>query len=387
MKRLTVFFIAFFVSLSASGQEENEPRYSINGYVKYMNTVIFDDVDSPWFIDNLVHNRLNFKGYISDNLTVATDMRNRLVYGDYVKFIPGYGKQLSADDGFFDFLTNKIYSNPSSVLVSSFDRLYMDYSTERFALTIGRQRINWGQSFAWNPNDIFNSYSFFDFDYEERPGSDAIRVQLFPSYTSAVDAAVKVDEDRNVTAAGLYRFNTHGFDIQFLGGVLDSSDFVIGTGWSGNLWKMGFNGEASYFHPQKNFTDSAGIVLVTAGVNFMFSNTLYVNFEAIYNGYFNKLNLSNFTDLYFMPMSVKTISFSKFSWMAQVSYPIHPLLNSSFAMMYFPSLGNGYFLMPSLAYSASNNLEVSLLGQRFYGKFNGSGEELNMIFLRFRLSF
>lgn len=387
MPRYIAILFATFISLATFGQDANEPKYSLNGYVKYMNTIIFDEVDSPWIIDNLAHNRLNFKWYLTDNFTFATDMRNRWIYGDYVKGIPNYDKFVSTDNGYLNFLTNNLYSNTSSVLTTSFDRFYVEYNANRWTITAGRQRINWGQSFAWNPNDIFNSYSFFDFDYEERPGSDALRVQYYPSNTSALDLAVKVDKDKSITAGGLYRFNAWGYDFQVLGGVLDSSDFVIGTGWSGSLKSLGFNGEVSYFHPQKNMTDSAGVVLATAGLNYLFSNSLYINLETIYNGYFDRLNLNTFTDLYFMPLSVKTISFSKFSWLAQASYPIHPLLSSSFAVMYFPSLGNGYFLMPSLAYSASNSMEVSLLGQRFFGRFNGSSEELNMLFIRFRLSF
>ena len=46
-------------------------------------------------------------------------------------------------------------------------------------LRIGRQRINWGVNLAWNPNDLFNAYSLIDFDYQERPGSDAIRFQYY----------------------------------------------------------------------------------------------------------------------------------------------------------------------------------------------------------------
>jgi len=86
-------------------------------------------------------------------------------------------------------------------------------------------------------------------------------------------------------------------------------------------------------------------------------------------------------------MSVKTISFSEFTWFAQASYPIHPLLNASVAAMYFPSLGNGYFVMPTFTYSAGQNTEVSILGQRFTGEFGSEVESLNMVFLRFRLSF
>ena len=158
MNRLTISFLALVIAITALGQDENESKLSLNGYAKYMNTIIFDEVDSPWLIDNLIHNRLNFKWYINDNFTFSADMRNRLVYGDYVKTIPGYDKMLSADDGYLNFLTNKIYSNASSVLVTNFDRFFLEYNTEGWTITAGRQRINWGQSFAWNPNDIFNSY-------------------------------------------------------------------------------------------------------------------------------------------------------------------------------------------------------------------------------------
>jgi hypothetical protein len=373
--------------LTANSQDEDLSEITLNGYVKYMNTIIFDDISSPWMIDNLIHNRLNFKWYLSKNFTFSTDMRNRFVYGDYVKAIPGYDKILSNDNGYLNFFTNKIYSNSSSVLVTSFDRFYLEYNTEGWTITAGRQRINWGQSFAWNPNDIFNTYSFFDFDYEERPGSDAFRIQYYPGYSAAIDAAIKIDVDKNITAAGLYRFNKWGYDIQILGGIIDSTDFVVGTGWSGNLKSFGFNGEVSYFHPQLNFSDTSGVILATAGFNYMFSNSLYFSFEGIYNGYFGKLNMNSFTDLYFIPQTAKTISFSKFSWFAQVSYPINPLLNSSLAVMYFPSLGDGYFIMPSLAYSVSNNMEISIIDQKFSGKFNGHEETLNMFFLRFRLNF
>jgi hypothetical protein len=314
-------------------------------------------------------------------------MRNRIVYGDYVKTIPDYADMIAADNGYLNFLTNNLYSNNSVVINTSFDRLFFEYNIENITATIGRQRINWGQSFVWNPNDIFNAYSFFDFDYEERPGSDAIRLQYYPTYTSTAEAAVKIDKDNQLTAAAMYRFNAKGYDIQLLSGVLDSTDFVLGGGWTGSIRNVGFTGELSYFHPQQNFPDSLGVMLTTVGFSYIFSNSLAINVEAIYNGYFSKLKLAGFTDLFFVPMSVKTISFSEFTWFAQASYPIHPLLNASVAVMYFPSLGNGYFVMPTFTYSAGQNTEVSILGQRFAGEFGSEAESLNMLFLRFRLSF
>ncbi|MFO7576018.1 MAG: hypothetical protein R6W67_12760 [Bacteroidales bacterium] len=381
--------LALFITIAqtVSAQTEKPSNISLNGYVKYMNTAIFDEFDTFWTLDNLIHNRLNFKWYMGSSLTLTAEARNRIIYGDYVRLMPGYAEMISRDNGFLHFLTGNIVESRSMILASSVDRLNFEYQRGSFSATIGRQRINWGQSFAWNPNDIFNAYSFFDFDYEERPGSDAIRIQYFPGYTSAVDAAIKMDKDNNITAALLYRFNKWGYDIQVMGGSIDSSDFVLGGGWSGSLSRFGFTGEVSYFHPQENFSDTTGVLLATAGINYIFSNSLSVSAEVIYNGYFSRAGIDSFTDLYFMPMTVKTISFSKFSWFAQVSYPIHPLLTGSLAAMYFPSLGDGYFLMPSLAFSVSDNMEASLLAQRFEGEFGSNREKLNMFFLRFRYSF
>jgi hypothetical protein len=387
VKKLLLIFIIIFIAIVTFAQDTITPKGYLNGYVKYMNTVMFEDVDDYYSIDNLIHNRLNFKWYINNNFTFATDVRTRLIYGDFVKMIPSYDSIVSYDNGYLSSLSNNLISTKSAVLTTTFDRLYLEYNKNNWVVTIGRQRINWGQSFAWNPNDIFNAYSYFDFDYEERPGSDALRVQYYPNFTSVAEAAIKIDRHKNITAAALYRFNKWGYDLQFLGGILDTTDFVVGAGWTGNIFNIGFNGEASYFHPQKSFSDTSGVFLVSAGLNYMFSNSLSFTFEGIYNGYFDKLNISSFNDIYFMPLSVKATSFSKFSWMGQVSYPIHPLLNASLAIMYFPTFGNSYFINPSFIYSAGNNFEIALFGQRFYGKFYGSEEKLNMLFLRFRVSF
>ncbi|MFP4023615.1 MAG: hypothetical protein ACLFVR_03735 [Thiohalospira sp.] len=389
MKKILSVILLLIISSVLKGQEKESvfKNMELNGYVKYMNTVLYNDVDSIWLVDNLIHNRLNFKWYMNENLTLAIEARNRFMYGDLNKMIPGYTNMIESDDGFLDFLTTNIIEGKSYLLNTSVDRAYFEYSKNNFTATIGRQRINWGQSFAWNPNDIFNVYSFFDFDYEERPGSDALRLQYYTGFTSVAEIAVKMDNNNNLTAAGLYRFNKWGYDFQFLGGVLDSTDYVLGSGWSGSIENVGFNGEISYFHPQNNFSDTSGIILLTASANYMFDNSLSLQLEGIYNSYFDQLSINSFNDLYFMPMSVKTISYSKFSWFGQASYPIHPLVNATLAAMYFPSLGNGYFLMPSLSYSASDNFECSLYGQRFEGKFGGQYDKMTLLFLRFRYSF
>jgi hypothetical protein len=384
--------LAYHETKSADQQNATSPgspwsSMRLGGYVKYMNSAVFNQFDKLWMVDNLYHNRLNFGWSISPALSFNAGMRNRFIYGDFVSGFSDYANLVAQDDGLLNFLTQNIHSGQSTLLTTTFDRLNLEYTHGKITITAGRQRINWGQSFAWNPNDIFNAYSFLDFDYEERPGSDAIRVQFFPNYASVAEVAVKMDHKDQITAAALYRFNFRNYDIQVLSGVIKDEDYVLGTGWSGNIGSFGVNGETTWFQPQESFNDTTGILIANAGLNYMFSNSLSISAEGIYNGYFEKMINTSFTDLYFTPLSVKTLSFSKFSWFAQAGYPIHPLLNASMALMYLPSLDDGFILLPSLSYSASNNIEISLRGQVFNGTFGNEKELINMIFLRGRYSF
>jgi hypothetical protein len=382
-----IIFVILMLYPNAAAQSDEKNSASLKGYVSYMNTVQFEEFDSYWLINNLVHNRLNFKYRLGESFTFTAEMRNRLMFGDYARTIPGYADDVGSDNGYLDFLTFTVADNASMILVSTFDRMNIEYNRGKFAITAGRQRINWGQSFVWNPNDIFNAYSYFDFDYEERQGSDALRVRYFTNETSEFDAAIKIDGENRITAALKYRFNRWDYDFQVLGGALEETDLVLGAGWSGNLGRTGFTGEISYFHPQENFADTSGVFLFGTGLNYLFKNSLSVSAEVMYNGYFSTLGIDSFSDLYFMPLSVKTISFSKFSWFGQVSYPIHPLLTGSFAVMLFPSIEGGNFLMPSLTWSVSNSMEATFLAQRFSGSFEDESQTANFFYLRIRYSF
>ena len=80
-----------------------------------------------------------------------------------------------------------------------------------------RQRVNWSQTLIFNPNDIFNGYSFFDFDYPEKAGSDAVRLYYYPSVVSVIEVAAKLNRFGQLSAAALHRFNVSGWGVQVLG--------------------------------------------------------------------------------------------------------------------------------------------------------------------------
>ena len=235
-------------------------------------------------------------------------------------------------------------------------------------------------------DDLFNVYSFYDFDYVEKPGCDAIRMQYFSTSTSTLEMAVKLDYNYKITTAALYRFNKWNYDIQFMGGLFNEEDYVIGAGWSGNIKGASFRGEFSYFHPAKNFGDTTGILVASIGSEYSFRNSSSIRFEILYNQNKN-IGVNNFADYYNMTLSAKNLSFSEFSLMLQGSYLITPLFNFTLAFLYFPN-PYGTFISPSFTYSLTKNMDLSLIIQSYKGQFvKGQTEYFLLGFLRFKWSF
>jgi hypothetical protein len=290
---------------------------------------------------------------------------------------------IGIDHGLFDLSWN-IVDQKSYFLNTAVDRYWADYNNGKFQARIGRQRINWGQTLVWNPNDIFNPYSVFDVDYVERPGCDAIRLQYFPSAASAVEFAVKGDANDLVTAAGLYRFNKWGYDFQVLAGYADSQDLVAGTGWSGAFKSISFRGEASWFQPVGKYSEGKGRGLFTIGFDKVFTNNSMMQVQVMYCN--DPPEPADFSSFYRGTMSAKDLAFSKFSAFAQGTYAITPLMNLSLSAMWLPDL-KGYFIGPSFDYSIAENFDLSLIWQYFTSKMSGVEVRNNLGFLRFKYSF
>jgi hypothetical protein len=363
--------------------QEKQQVIVLNGYLTTMQSAMFDSLSGPFVYDNLLHNRLNFKGYINSHLTFAAEFRNRLFTGDMVRSNSSYSEMMGEDQGYADMSWN-IINKSSFLLNTTVDRLWFDINAGKAQLRMGRQRINWGQTLVWNPNDIFNAYSFFDFDYAERPGSDAVRLQYFPTYSSAAELAIKVDSEDDITAAGLYRFNKWGYDIQFLAGYANSEDFVLGAGWSGSISSFSFRGEGSWFQPAENKIGTEGTLLLTAGTDKIFKNNSMVQIQIMYCN--APLRLTDFNSFYSGNLSSKDLAFSRFSAFGQFTWAVTPLLNTTVSGMWFPDL-KGYFAGPSLDYSLAENLDCSLIWQHFTSNVDGIKTRINLGFLRIKYSF
>jgi hypothetical protein len=374
----------FYVSIPGLFSQEKQKAVELSGYLTTLESANFKSLSDSILFENILHNRLNFKGYIGSKITFAAEVRNRLFTGEMVKTMGrAYSEMTGMDPGVVDMSWNIINEN-SFFLNTTVDRLWLDLNFNKFQVRIGRQRINWGQTFVWNPNDIFNAYSFFDVDYSERPGSDAIRLQYYPSFSSTIELAAKMDRDNDVTIAGLGRFNKWGYDIQLLTGYANSSDIVAGAGWSGSIGSVSFRGEGSWFHPLKSFSDTSGTTIITAGADKIFEDNSMVQVQLMYCN--NPPAPGDFTSLYTGTLSAKDLAFSEFTAFGQFLWAATPLLNIGISGMWFPDL-KGYFAGPAIDYSLAENLDFSLIWQHFDGEISGIKSRLNLGYLRIKFSF
>jgi len=367
----TIYFLFFCPSIIS--QEQKNRFWKLKGYLDDLQMVQVLKIEDPWIFDNEINNRFDFTLNPGKVFGLGIGIRNRFIFGQSLSVNPSYKGLLFTDNGLIN-MTWDIYSSTSFAIVTQLDRAWISLTLGKFQMTAGRQRINWGQTIVWNPNDIFNTYSYFDIDYPERPGSDAIRVQYYPSPTSTVEIASKWNNLGKITMAGMGRFNAGGYDIQFLAGLVDDQDYVLGTGWSGNISDAGFRGEINYYQPKKNFPDTSGVLLATIGADYTFSNSLALTFQVFYNQLPAGYHPENLISIYVAPASPKALSFTEWNIFLMGSYPVTPLFDASLAVMYFPNL-NGYFIGPTLNYNIRQNLDLSLFIQYFNGRFKNTGPQ------------
>ena len=113
--------------------------------------------------------------------------------------------------------------------------------------------------------------------------------------------------------------------------------------------------------------------------------------EALYSGFAKEMDVNDFLQFYAGNLDVKTLGFTPWSFFANISYPITPLLTGSFASIWYPAW-KGFFLGPSLDLSIKSNMALSLIFQHFTATFenssgNSSSSKNTFGFLRFKWSF
>lgn len=385
--KINMLLILILLPLSVSGQEDSlkEQRFFFTGYIKNLQNITFiSGANSPTSL-NLIHNRLNFSIKIGATLSGRLEVRNRFFFGEQLMQIPDFGKYINQYNGFLNL--SKLWVNDRSLVVHSvIDRALIHYAAGKWDIMAGRQRINWGINNVWNPNDIFNAYSILDFDYEERRGNDAIRIQYFPNDNSTLEFAMKPGKHKDdAIGAILYKFNRKAYDIQVLAGLFNS-DYVVGGGWAGSIKNTGFKGEISYFHPTKRSFDTSGVVTFSIMADRTFKNDWYASMAYLYNSHASNQVFSG-GDISNVNLSAKALFPFRHNIYAGLTKAVSPISSFNFSIIYSPS-DHTFIFLPSYLWNVATNFDIDFTMQSFNGKQGTVYKSyINSLYIRGRWSF
>jgi len=292
MMRKTSFLLIFLPAMLCAQLSSLE----VSGYVKYL----FSSSKYPLFNkrlnDHLIHARLNTRWYPAEPLMAALEIRFRGYYGGSVENIPGFSDQVKSPHEFAQW-DAFLWEEKKSLGYGEVDRLWLDYSAENWEVTLGRQRIAWGTALVWNVIDLFNPQSILDFDYEEKPGADALRVQYYTGPVSRMELSVKPGKNkRKTTIAGLWSLNACEYDFYLIGGIRNNR-WIAGGAWAGRIRDAGFRGEflfsqapnkgAPELYPDLSqygtsfFRYDKPVFSGVLSADYTFSNSFYIHFRRI----------------------------------------------------------------------------------------------------------
>ena len=376
------------------------PTTEVYGYAKYLfGSTKYPGYDER-FNDHLIHARLNTRWYPLQSLTAALEFRFRAYYGGSVEKIPGFLDQIKTHHQFAD-LDAILWNNKTTLGYLETDRLWLDWVKDKFELTVGRQRIAWGTSWVWNPTDLFNPQSPLDFDYEELPGTDAVRMQYYTGPVTKVEAAVRPAKswDR-VIAAGLVSLNKWDYDFNILGGIKNNR-WVIGGGWSGDILDAGFRGEFTVMQKPgllskyKNLsalipaynpisTSKNPVLSFVISGDYTFNNSFYIHTELLH---YNTGKTDNAGLYQAEAQDLGMLSPSRWSIYQEFSYDITPLLRGSLFGIYNPD-DHSLVIVPSASYSVITNLDLYLIALLFNGDtLTQYGDYGSSLYARIKYSF
>lgn len=334
----------------------------VGGYVKYL----YSNAELPSVgrvNDHFLHSRLNSRLFLSEAVHVALELRNRFLWGGSIERTPDF---LSSIRSKHEFWKGEItwWNTSSSVGYSEIDRLWLDVTHNQLEATLGRQRIAWGTALVWNPVDVFNPLSILDFDYEERPAVDAIRLQYYSSQVTKIELAVKPGATSSTgIAAAKVLLNQWNYDFHFLGGVRGKEPFG-GFAWAGDIAGGGFRGElvtrriGNRIRELFPSSDDSWSTTVALSADYTFTNNTYVHSEFLYNSSGVTRDASAARPF---SMALGLLSPARWSVFQELSFDVHPLVRVSGFVLYNP-LDHSAAYVPSANWSALENLDISFFG-------------------------
>lgn len=334
-------------------------KWRVGGYIKYVPSIQFDEDFINTNTVNLIHQRINIKWNQSSDVYFNGEFRNRIFIGEIADRSKDFENRLHNNSGAITL--DKIWINERGIAFhTNTERLYTHIQKEKWNARIGRQRINWGITNYWNPNDIYNAYNFLDIDYEERAGVDAVKWQYYLSDFANIELVYAAPEKNQSVSAARYFFNKNNYDIQVIGGWY-KNQLTIGTGWAGNIAEAGFKGEVQFYCKHDQLEEQLNISI---GTDYLFKKGWYLNAGFLYNSRGINSKLDDWADLN-LNLSAKNLMPGKYSLMLACSKEFSPIHAANFNLVYSPRISL-LILMPSVSFNLHPDLDADIICQSYF---------------------
>jgi hypothetical protein len=389
MRKLLIIslFLIFAFSSSYAGWNDN---VTLHGYFretpilwKPQDLTTFQP-ESEYRFTNLLHFRQNFRWFASGNLTMGLELKERSYLGRDAGLMMR-AAYYEARPAYFDWSENFVEEN-SIVVQGIIDRLWMDAVWRSAELILGRQRIAWGTNLVWNPTDIFNPSSPLDYDNQEKPGTDAARLQVYMGSNSLVEIAVAPAREADSTIAAMrVKVNRWNYDWIAVGGRRAARTFA-GFSWAGSLKGGGFRGEFIYFVPRSPQAGLPnGYLDWSVSGDYTFANGLYAQGALLYSrrGTTGKAGGGRLL----RAVQDGELTPGRLSVLGQLSRDLSPLWRGDLVGIMNP-YDKSFYVGPDLRWSALANLDLTFMGLVFGGdKGTEFGDDSRMLMLWAKYSY
>ncbi len=249
MKRLALSFLLIPLFFTLAAQDSSRAlQFKFSGYVSN-NYGGFKDSRNYYNLDN----RLNFSlgnKYVNLNLTV----RNMFFIQNSYYLRSWYFMMDNTIPAYIDLSYHYVNDKRTFLFYSLIDQMNIHCSYSGFDLTIGRQTFDWSMNNIFTPNDLFTTYSFFDYDEPQKLSFDAIDMKYNFKNNTILEFAVSRQQKfhskwiyfvKEPVTTLAFRLNTKikNFKLQLISGIYQSIRYAAGMGWSGTFGNFSWTGE------------------------------------------------------------------------------------------------------------------------------------------------
>ncbi len=267
------------------------------------------------------------------------------------------------------------------------DRIFLDNAFARISykkadITIGKQQLNMGTGYTWNPTDLFNVKDVLDPTYEQT-GHNAVRLELALNSKLSIDSYFAPGEEFKDSGAMLkLKSNVGRFDVSVLGirNQWQRSDYLnpallidpnaafstyqrqmLGGDLVGELLGLGVWAEGGYtfvdLQKGAGITNLENFWELVLGLDYTFKSGLYVMGEFYHNsllpGDWHDYTLNHW--MWYFTTETRAISQDNFFGLVQ--YPLTDLM--TVGGMFIGSLSDGSAaIVPMLNWNMFQNIEL-----------------------------